>query len=173
MNDDNGNSPVELLYIYVYIYVYVYIYIQRANILWIFGIFLVLCITCFQILKAEEMGTSLFKVYHDQVWYNTGCKVTILPKCTPQMFLLDVLKMDSLGLTTLWIQQAQSTPTVLREKMKASSQRGISNAVKMMNSLKDNSKILSYLSRNIDNTYRYTSQQAGIQYGRSCSMVSW
>ena len=46
--------------------------------------------------------------------------------------------------------------------MKASSQRGISNAVKMMNSLKDNSKILSYLSRNIDNTYTYTSQQAGI-----------
>ena len=62
---------------------------------------------------------------------------------------------DSLGLTTLWIQQAQSTPTVLREKMKVSSQSGISNAVKMMNSLKDNSKILSYLSRNIDNTYTY------------------
>ena len=81
--------------------------------------------------------------------------------------------MDSLGLTTLWIQQAQSTPTVLREKMKASSQRGILNAVKMMNSLKDNSKILSYLSRNIVHTYISNSRQAGIRYGQSCSMVLW
>ena len=48
-------------------------------------------ITRLQILKAEEVGTLLFKVYCDQVWYNTGCKVTIMTKCTAQMFLLDVI----------------------------------------------------------------------------------
>ena len=47
------------------------------------------------------------------------------------------------------------THTVFTATKKSSSQRGISNDVKMnqMNSLKVHSKFLSYRSRNIDNTH--------------------
>ena len=62
------------------------------------------------------------------------------------------------------------TPTVFTATKKSSSQRGISNDVKMMNSLKVHSEILSYHSRNIDNTH--ISRRASIHYGRSCPMVS-
>ena len=64
------------------------------------------------------------------------------------------------------------TPTVFRATKTSSSQRGILNDMKMMNSLKDHSKILLYHSRNIDNTY--ISQQASIriQYGQFCPIVA-
>ena len=89
-------------------------------------------------------------------------------KCTSQMFLLDFIWTLGLKHPREYNKLDLPPPTVFTAKKKSSSQRGILNDVKMMNSLKVHSEILSY--RNIDNTH--ISRRASIQYGRSCPMVS-